>query len=181
VRLLLATALLLPLAAWAVPTELVCTSTLTRKAAVDSMTRRLQLLDNSCARSRSGGSELGAEFCDWAEEARRELTRCRVASVPWATSVAIRFDPDKGRDEAAQMRHTTCYTYPEADTVDTAVAVTTPASVTVTATRAKRLHERYARQYQPLVIDRKAMTAGYGAAAEFRCSLATAGPAGRPR
>ena len=145
------------------------------------MNRRLQLLDNSCARSRSGGPGVGDEFCDWAEETRREVTRCRAAPVAWATSLTIRFDPDKDRDEAAQMRHTTCYTFPEADTVDAAVAATTPAKITVTVTRAKRLHERYARQYQPLVIDRKSMSAGYGSDVEFSCRFIVAGAAARSR
>lgn len=178
--ILLATALAQAGPAVAATGELVCTSLLTRKAALDSMNKRLQLLDSSCARSRTRGPGIGDEFCEWAEEARRELNRCRGAAVPWASSITVRFDPDKAQDDRAELRQVTCYTFPEPETVDAAIATTTPATITVAAKKAKQLHERYARPYQPLVIDRKTLSAGYGSGPEFSCKTAgAAGPKAR--
>jgi len=163
----LAASFLLSGGASAAQRELVCTSLMSKKDAVESLAKRQQLLARSC--SRAGGTGAANEFCTWAKEAQDDLDRCRAAQVPWASSVAIRYDADRPQDDAAEVRHYTCFTWPDPESVEGGIVTTTPAEITVVATKSKRLHDRYAQKYQPLVIDRRTMKAGHGTDVEFRC------------
>ena len=171
----LISALLFPEPSRAATVELTCTSLLSRKGALEALAKRQQLLVNSCNRSRDSGAGQGTDFCGWAEEARRDMERCRAASVNWASSLVLRFDPDRAQDANAEIRHYACFTYPEPESVDAATVTTKANDITVVARKSKQLHDRYAQRYQPLVIDRATMRAGYEQNIEYRCQL----PGGR--